>query len=267
MKAFDLPYPTADYFYLNVHKLMGRSEALEAWLDDISWYWNYHSAPEALTPNGINEAELGPDCPGGKQLQAVTCWYACLYQGLAGIDIDHEGLTLTPWGERPVSIKGLKLRDACIDLIINGKGNHIGELKLNGKPLPAGSRKIAWPELAGERAILELTRSETPPAHPVIVRADGLRVTVLDCGAGWLTARVEGRMSGEVVVQAPAGAAVTVGGKPAACPYDRATGCVTVGYASRDALEITIAAPEIPAGFQAPQEMFLRCPDNVSGSC
>jgi len=260
-------YPTADYFYLNVHKLMGRSEALEAWLDDISWYWNYHSAPEALTPNGINEAELGPDCSGGKQLQAVTCWYACLYQGLAGIDIDHEGLTLTPWGDRTVDIRGLKLRGACIDLSIRSKGSHIGELKLNGKALPTGSRKLAWSELAGKRAALELTRSEKAPAHPVVVRADGLRVTVLDCGAGRLAFRVEGGMSGEVVVQAAAGAAVTVGGKPAACPYDRATGCVTVAYASGDAIEITIAAPEIPAGFQAPQEMFLRCPDNVSGSC
>ncbi len=233
-------YPTADYFYLNVHKMTGRPEALEAWLDDVSWYWNYHSAPEALTPNGINEAELGPDCPGGKQLQAVTCWYACLYQGLAGMDIDHEGLTLTPWGDHPVEIRGLKLRDACIDLSINGKGNHIGALKLNGKPLPAGSRKIAWSELAGERAGLELTRSETTPARPVVVRADGLRVTVLDTADGLLVVRVTGEMSGEVVVQAPADAVVNVGGKPATGPYDRATGCVTIAYAGGASLDIDI---------------------------
>jgi len=233
-------YPTADYFYLNVHKMTGRPEALEAWLDDVSWYWGYHSAPEALTPNGINEAELGPDCPGGKQLQAVTCWYACLYQGLAGIDIDHEGLTITPWGERPVEICGLKLRDACIDLTINGKGNHIGELKLNGKPLPAGSRKIAWSQLAGEGTVLELTRSETAPAQPVVVRADGLRVTLQDSPAGQLAATIEGEMSGEVVVQTPADAVVTVGGKPAACPYDPATGCVTITYAGPGALDIVV---------------------------
>ena len=233
-------YPTADYFYLNVHKMTGRPEALEAWLDDMSWYWGYHSAPEALTPNGINEAELGPDCPGGKQLQAITCWYASLYQGLAGIDIDHEGLTLTPWGERPVDIRGLKLRDACIDLSISGQGNHIGELKLNGKPLPTGSRKIAWSELVGEGAVLELTRSETPPTQPVIVRADGLRVTVQDSPAGQLSAAIEGEMSGEVVIQAASGAVVNIDNQETECPYSPGTGCFTISYAGKIPIKINL---------------------------
>lgn len=234
-------YPTADYFYLNVHKIMGRPEALDAWLDDVSWYWSIHSAPEALTPNGINEAELGPDCPGGKQLQAVTCWYACLYQGLAGIDIDHEGFTLTPWGERPIEIHGLKLRDVYIDLSISGKGNYIGELKLNGQELPAGSHKIAWSELTGDRVTVELVRSEMPPAQPVIVRADGLQVTVEDSPAGQLAATIKGEMSGEIIVQATSDTIVNIDGQKVQCPYDPGTGCFTILYAGKQAVKIGFA--------------------------
>jgi hypothetical protein len=233
-------FPTADYFYLNVHKLLGDAAALETWLRHVKWFWQTHTAPEAFTPEAENECDLGPDNPGGKQLQAVTCWYASAHQALAGMDIDHEGLTLTPWGERPVDIEGLKLRGACIDLTIRGKGSHVGSLKLNGKPLPAGSRKIAWAALAGKQARLELTRAEKSPAHPVVVRADGLGVTALDCAPGRLTFRVEGRMSGEVLVQAPAGAAVSVGGRPAVCPYDPATGCFMIGYAGGEPLDIAV---------------------------
>jgi hypothetical protein len=233
-------YPTADYFYLNVHKLLGDDTGLKTWLGHVKWFWQTHTAPEAFTPEAENERDLGPDNPGGKQLQAVTCWYASAHQALAGMDIDHEGLTLTPWGDQPVSVKGLKLRGACIDLVIRGQGRHVGSLKLNGQPLPAGSRKIAWATLAGKRAALELTRSEKAPAHPVVVRADGLSVAVQESAAGRLALRVEGGMSGEVVVQAPAGSVVTVGGKPVACPYDRATGCVTIGYAGGKPLDIAV---------------------------
>jgi hypothetical protein len=233
-------FPTADYFYLNVHKLLGDDTALDTWLGHVKWFWQTHTAPEAFTPEAENEREMGPDNPGGKQLQAVTCWYAGAHQALAGMEIDHEGLTFTPWGGRPVTIKGLKLRNACINLTIRGKGRHIGSLKLNGKSFPAGSRKIAWETLGKKSALLELTRTEKPPTHPVVVRADGLRVTGVESAAGRLALRVEGQMSGEVVVQAPAKTAVSVGGKPVTCPYDRATGCVTIRYAGGEPLDITV---------------------------
>jgi hypothetical protein len=233
-------YPTADYFYLNVHKLLGDDTALDTWLGHVKWFWQTHTAPEAFTPEAENERDLGPDNPGGKQLQAVTCWYASAHQALAGMDIDHEGVTLTPWGERPISVQGLKLRGATIALSIRGKGRHIGSLKLNGKALPAGSRKIAWETLGKNSVKLELTRAEKPPTHPVVVRADGLRVTGVESAAGRLALRVEGQMSGEVVVQAPVGAAVSVGGKPVTCPYDRATGSVTINYAGGKPIDVTV---------------------------
>ncbi len=45
-------YPTSDYFYLNVHKLIGDDYALKAWLGDVEWFWRHHTAPEAFTAGG-----------------------------------------------------------------------------------------------------------------------------------------------------------------------------------------------------------------------
>lgn len=231
-------YPAADYFYLNVHKVVGEAKALDAWLGDVEWFWRRHTAPEAFTPEAENEHEMGADNQGCKQTQASSTWYASLYTGLAGMDFDHEGITFTPWGDRTISIKGLKLRGASIDLSISGKGSHIGSLKLNGKSLPVGSRKIAWSMLQGKTVKIELIRSEEAPKHPVIIRADGLRGEAVETITGHLAARIEGAISSEVVVFVPGKPAVTVNGKRVACTYDRSTHTVTIPV--EGALAITI---------------------------
>ncbi len=223
-------YPTADYFYLNVHKLVGDAYGLKAWLGDVDWFWRHHTAPEAFTPEAENEAELGPDNPGCKQLQAVTCWYAGAYMGLAGLDFDHEGLTLTPWGDRPISIRGLKLHGCSLDLTIKGSGTHVGSLKLNGRELPSGSRRVQWSQLKGKTARLELVRSRKAPGGPVIVRADGLRVAVVESGKGILRARVDGAISGEVIVQAAARTRLTLDGITLKAPREAATGTFTIPF-------------------------------------
>ncbi|MFZ2653996.1 MAG: hypothetical protein WAX69_03715 [Victivallales bacterium] len=233
-------YPTADYFYLNVHKLVGDDYGLKAWTGDVDWFWRHHTAPEAFTPEAENEAELGPDNPGCKQLQAVTSWYAGLYMGLAGMDFDHEGLTLTPWGDKSISILGLKLHGVAVDLKISGRGNHVGSLKLNGKALPAGSRKIAWSAFKGRTAKLELIRSEKAPSHPVIVRADGLRVIALDTAPGCLSAQIAGEMSGEVVIQAKSAARVSVDGKRVKCLYDHSTRCFIIPFDGKKTMEVSV---------------------------
>lgn len=156
-------YPTADFFYLNIHKLVGDSKALDAWLGDVEWFWKRHTAPEALTPEAENEHEMGADNQGCKQLQACSTWYSCLYIGLAGMEFNHEGITFTPWGDSKISIGNLNLRGVSINIKITGAGNHIGSLKLNGKPLPAGSSKIAWSDLKGKTAKIELIRSVKRP--------------------------------------------------------------------------------------------------------
>lgn len=222
-------YPPVDYFYLNVHRLLGEERAAAAWLRDVEWFWRHHTAPEAFTPEADNEEELGPDNWGCKQCQCCTTWYASLYTGLAGLDFDHEGLTLTPWGSVPVSIRGLRVRrTTSVDLTITGRGNHIGRLKLNGRVLPAGSRKIGWSALRGKTARLELVRTTKSPRHPVIVRADGLQVQVAPSVARRLVAKVSGKMSGEVVIEAPRNAQIILDGREIAYSYDVATGTFTV---------------------------------------
>ena len=221
-------FPAADPLYLNAQKLVGNAAGLELWLGDVEWFWRRHTAPEAFTPEAENEADIGVDEPGNKQLQTVSNWYFGLYTGLAGLDFDHEGITITPWGERPLSIKRVILRGVSVDLEIKGAGTHVGSLKLNGRPLPAGARKILWSQLKGKTAKIELVRSNKAPGCPVIVRADGLRVEVVESGKGTLLALVEGAISGEVVIQAPASAKCSVDGQGIQAPYDPATGTLTI---------------------------------------
>jgi hypothetical protein len=232
-------YPTSDYFYLHVHKLIGDDYALKAWLGDVAWFWRHHTAPEAFTPEADNEEASGPDNWGGKQCQACTAWYASLYLGLAGLDFDHEGLTVTPWGDRPVKINGLRLRGVSVDLKISGRGSHLGSLKLNGKTLPTSLRKISWKELKGKRVRLEIVRSTRAPKHPVIVRADGLKISLIANKGALLTARVGSGMSGEIVIQAGKRARILVNGQPKACPHDATTGTFCVPVPGDLPLEIT----------------------------
>ncbi len=233
-------FPTADYFYLNIHKITGNDYGLKAWLGDVEWFWRHHTAPEAFTPEAENEAELGPDNPGCKQMQAVTCWYANLYMGLAGMDFDHEGVTLTPWGDRKISIRGLMLRGVSVDLSISGRGTHIKSLKLNGNPLPAGTRKISWLQLSGNNAKIDLIRTEEEPQHPVIIRADGLRVTKITSEPGKLSACIDGDISGEVVIQSCKPVKVMVDNQTVECAYDADTKTITVPFAGTGSNVINI---------------------------
>ena len=231
-------YPAADSFYLGVHKLVGDDTGLNAWLGDVEWFWRHLTAPEAFTPEAENEHELGPDNTGTKQLQALTTWYAGAYHGLAGLDFDNEGITITPWGDGPLSVSGLRLRDISVDLEISGAGNHVGSLKLNGAALAAGSRKIHWSQLQGTPARIELARSQMPPGCPVIVRAVGLKVEVVESAKGILRVHVSGLVSGEIVVQASSMATFSLDGKASLFPYDSATGTFAIPFLNGKTLEI-----------------------------
>lgn len=225
--------PPADYFYLNIHKLIGQPKALEKWLGDVEWFWKQHTVPEAFTPEAENEHDIGPDNQGCKQYFTCSAWYACLYAGLAGMDFDHEGITFTPWGDRDLSIENLKLRGVSIDLKISGSGNHIGSLKLDGKTLTAGSRKIPWAALKGKSAKIAIVRSEKAPNHPVIVRADGLRITGVETRRGSLTAQIQGEISGEVVVASAKPLRVWINDQAVKVPFDRASKTLNIPVPAR----------------------------------
>ena len=233
-------YPAADNFYMHIHKIVGDTYGIKAWLGDVEWFWRRHTAPEAFTPEAENEEDLGPDNVGTKQTQAVSAWYSSFYTGLAGLDFDHEGLTLTPWGDMPLTVRGLRLHGVSVDLEISGSGTHIGSLKLNGKALPAGLRKIAWKDITGKSARIELVRAAKPSAVPEISRADGLRVTLLDSKPGFLTALIGGDTTGEVVVQTTPKARISVNGKPAQIPYDSSLGTFTVPFNHEGDLSLEI---------------------------
>jgi len=210
-------FPAADHFYLNVHNLVGDPAGLAAWSGDVEWFWLHHTAPEAFTPEAENEEALGPDNPGCKQLQAVTTWYTGAFTGLAGMEFDHEGLTFNPCGRTPIEIKNLRLRGCAIDLKVSGSGASLKSLKLNGRELGPACHKIGW-DMLGKKARIELARGVSDRLS--VLRADGLRVSEVSADAKRLRGVVEGGMSGELLVSAPADATALLDGKPAVARRD-----------------------------------------------
>ncbi len=234
-------FPAADHFYLNAQKLVANAAGLQQWLGDVEWFWHRHTAPEAFTPEALNDADFGVDNPGCKQLQACATWYVGLYTGLAGLDFDHEGLTVTPWGDHPLRIANLRLQGCSVNLEIKGAGSHVRSLKLNGRVLPAGSRKILWSQLKGKSARIELVRSPRAPACPVVVRADGLRVEVIECTKGRLRARVDALGSGEILVQAPASAAIELNGRRIQPAHDPSTNTYAIPFSPGSAAMLEVS--------------------------
>ena len=232
-------FPAADHFYLNIHKLAGNPAGNSAWLGDLAWFWQYHTAPEAFTPEAENEEVLGPDNPGCKQLQALTTWYTGAFSGLAGLDFDHEGLTFNPCGDIPVMITGLKLRDHLIDVNVTGHGPHFSSFRLDGLEIGSACRKIAWDGLRAT-AQIEIVRCEEAPAYPCIIRADGLRVTKAALDGKRLQCLVEGSMSGEVVVRTTSAARVMIGGRAIVCSFDPDTSTMIIPFSGGNAVEMEI---------------------------
>ncbi|MDR1146331.1 MAG: hypothetical protein LBK71_09385 [Verrucomicrobiales bacterium] len=233
-------FPSADYFYLQAGKLAGRGEMLRAWLGDVEWHWHYHTQPEAFTPEAANEADFGPDNTGQIHSQTSATWYAAVFYGAAGLDFDHEGLTVTPWSDVPVTIRGVNLRGTRTDITVRGRGNYLARLQLNGKTLPAGSRKIAWSQLTGRSARLEITRTDQAPQEPEILRADGLRVQLLRSGKGELVATINGDMHGEVVLHVPVSCQVRLNNEPVTVrPNDAAQSIIP--YRRGERMQLTVS--------------------------
>lgn len=233
-------FPAADAFYLGVHKLVGDARALDLWLGDVEWFWRFLTAPEAFTPEAENEDDLGPDNVGCKQTQALTTWYAAAHHALAGLDFDHEGLTFTPWGARPVEIRRMLMRGRYVDVKLTGAGRHVRSITLNGRKLPAGLHKIPWALLRRRPARLVFQRTNTPPPHPVVVRADGLKIRVTACEGRRLAFTVSGVVTGEVAVQASPGANVRVNGRAFDSVFEPATRTVIIPFANEGPLKVEV---------------------------
>ena len=76
----------------------------------------------------------------------------------------------------------------------------------------------------------ELVRSDKVPSITGILRADGLRLEVVESNDRSLKARVDGTIFGEIVVQTTETARVMVNGAKVEAPWDPATGTFTIPF-------------------------------------
>lgn len=72
-----------------------------------------------------------------RQLWSVSAYISMVYRVLFGLNLSEDGLSFSPavpeWIAGPLSLEGFHYRDAVIDVHVNGAGNKIKSLKLNGE--------------------------------------------------------------------------------------------------------------------------------------
>lgn len=87
------------------------------------------------------------------QTWSATAYLRMVYSGLFGMSFTSEGLELAPslpggWG--PVSLRGLRYREATLSLTLRGEGNRIRRMTLDGRHL---GRPIVPASLTGSHEI------------------------------------------------------------------------------------------------------------------
>ncbi len=85
-----------------------------------------------------------------RQLWSVASYISMVYRILFGMELHEDGVTFSPavpeYFAGPLYLEGMKYRRAVIDLTVNGYGDKVASLKVNGRTKPAG-----WMLPAGAR--------------------------------------------------------------------------------------------------------------------
>lgn len=148
-------YPSwSEAFYRQAMMLGGRRTELERWFGDVEWFWRQHAMPEGLTLDAENEG-FTLDNPGCKQAFAGQAWYGVLFRSILGLEIDHDGLVLTPTGvRRAVAVRGLEVRGRRIDIALSGRGGRT--VTVDGVRRAPGRVRIPFAELAATTTRISL---------------------------------------------------------------------------------------------------------------
>ncbi len=101
--------------------------------------WNscIRGAVSCLTNYEVIDYETGEGLHSTQQLWSVAATMAGYYRVLFGLEYTTDGITFDPyvpeWMEGPFYIYGLKYRDAEIHLTLNGKGDTVESIYVNGE--------------------------------------------------------------------------------------------------------------------------------------
>lgn len=238
-------YPTCpDLFFLKTMGATGRQAMLKRWLGWVDAFWRQYTVPEGLTLEAENDGPHRPDCPGGKQAFTIKPWHMAIINTIAGIDLDHGGITVCPGLDEPVSLARLPFQGHQISVATAGAGIYAQTIAVNGRPL-AGSCKIPADHCTDPQLHLSITRTTERPRSPQILSADGARLTGLTVENGTVRTHLDCPGSVRVWMLAPAKPHVTWKGAPIDSTYDEPSGRASVLLAPEAILlegELTIRA-------------------------
>jgi hypothetical protein len=128
--------PYMDRFYLETMKLAVDGKEIARFSDDVAWFWNQLTVPEAMGAEMENHG-LTVDDPGKQQPFSMRVWCSIFFSTLAGLELDCDGLNFSACDAGPIGIRGLLVRGHTVDLKVTGRGWQIDKLLLDGKPVAA----------------------------------------------------------------------------------------------------------------------------------
>ncbi len=98
---------------------------------------NVRGAAASLTNKEVINYETGEGICSDQQLWSIAGTLSGYYRVLFGMNYTEEGITFDPavpdWIEGPVSLTNLKYKNAVLNITVNGNGDKIQDLKVNGE--------------------------------------------------------------------------------------------------------------------------------------
>lgn len=131
-----------------------------------------------------NGHHVGTQVNSDRQLWSVAGWLAQIYRGLLGLRLTAEGLHFKPtvpyWVQGPLRLRGLVIRGASLDLTVEGNGDMVRSLTVNGSNWDL-DRTLPYPQ-PGQRLDVRIVLEGRKSAGGITlgsVDAYGLRPTLL----------------------------------------------------------------------------------------
>lgn len=128
--------PYVDRFYIEMMKQTHRTKEIERFENNVAWYWNQLTVPEAMSCEMENHG-ITVDDPGKQQLFSMKVWWSVFFHTMAGIEPDLHGLRFTACDTAAIDLKNISIRGHKLDIAVTGRGWRIDKLLLDGKPVAA----------------------------------------------------------------------------------------------------------------------------------
>ena len=145
---------------------------------------------ETMNLCGLPDDIIGEHCAWYTMSAAVQ--YQTLFWGILGIELDYDGITYIPCDiDLDIRLSNLKHGNTKWDIEINGEGKWVDYIEVDGDKF-AGSFKTPKKYFKQGEHKLKIKRGDKAPKVPMILKAPGAGVRIVEVDNKGLTAKLEG---------------------------------------------------------------------------